>query len=299
MSLSLGISSLLIGTISDARVLQEQTRAWYAAESGLEKALFAVAQNGPGYEIEKRETLDKYDTKFEYRVRAAAKEIPLKDASQIISASDKYADLHLNESVTIPLFKGSNIADTVKKFRVDYYLAPDLKLRGGIVDEDLDILRWKIFGIADDGAMEVINEFLPMMNGKTDADHPSCIGTDSQCWNAAKFYERGKGGFNIVEHHPITTFLNQHRQNFLVLTNIVNIDMINAGTISLDDKKKIANIRYHVIEGNGKPRLTLPNIKVSSDGYSGTTKQSLDLEIKRETFLPVFNYALYRTKVGK
>lgn len=290
MTLSLGISSLLIGTLRDSRVLLEKTRAWYAAESGLEHALLAVSENAPGFEAEKKTELG--DAHYEYRVRAAASEIPQKESYEITTDEDRFAALHHNESITIPLFSSEASA---KKFRVEYYLAPDLKLSGSLVDEDLDILRWKIFGIAADGAMEVMNEFVPMQSGKNTAGNPSCLGTGSQCWNGAKFYERTSLGFNIVNHHPITTFLEQHTQNFLVLTNMVNVDVIAGEALSTSEKKQLANIQYRVVEEDGQPRLTLPSIKIAADGFAGESKQSLDLEVKRDSFLPVFHYALYRT----
>lgn len=298
MTLSLGISSLLIGTLRDSRVLLEKTRAWYAAESGLEHALLAVSENAPGFETEKKDVIlsmskdAAFDIKYEYRVRAAASEIPQKESYEITTDEDRFAALHHNESITIPLFSSEASA---KKFRVEYYLAPDLKLSGSLVDEDLDILRWKIFGIAADGAMEVMNEFVPMQSGKNTAGNPSCLGTGSQCWNGAKFYERTSLGFNIVNHHPITTFLEQHTQNFLVLTNMVNVDVIAGEALSTSEKKQLANIQYRVVEEDGQPRLTLPSIKIAADGFAGESKQSLDLEVKRESFLPVFHYALYRT----
>lgn len=309
LTLSLGVSNLLIGALRDSRLLLEKTRAWYAAETGMEHALYAASKNPPGFEEEKSERLGGLgDSEYAYAIRATAKEIPPKESYEIRSESDRFASLRLNESVTIPLFRGSgakpeNASPTpessVKNFRVDYYLAPDLKLQGARVDDDLDILRWKIFGIARDGKMEVINEFVPADKGNS-AESPTCLGTGSNCYNAAKFYQRrlapdGATEFHIVEEFPISTFLNEHTQNFLVLTNIVNIELISADTLSTAEKMSIANIRYRVVEEDGNPNLTLPSIHISSDGFSGAVKQSLNLEVKRDSFLPVFNYALYRT----
>lgn len=289
MTLALGVSSLMMSTVKDGRFLVEKTRAWYAAESGLEHAMLEVSENAPGFEAEKK------TESYEYRITASASEFPKKEPYEIEIDEDRFAFLHLNESVTLPLFRGSDPANSVQRFRVEYYLAPDLKLRGGLVDEDLDILRWKIFGIAQDDALEVMNEFIPMQTAKNSAESPSCVGTESDCWNGAKFYERTTQGFNIVAHHPIAAFLEKHKQNFLVLTNLVNVDIIQADVLSTEEKKQIANIRYRVIDVDGKGNLTLPSIKIAADGFSGETKQSLDLELKRPTFLPVFNYALYRT----
>lgn len=299
MTLSLGVSSLLIGTLRDSRLFLEKTRAWYAAESAMEQALLAISENQPGFETEKRETLDSANTEYFYKIVATAKTIPSKESYEIQSDEDRYAALRLNESVTIPLFRGAVPEDQAKKFRADYYLEPKLQLQGAFIDTDMDILRWKIFGIAADGKMEIINEFLPANQGNS-ASSPTCLGTDgSACYAHAKFYKRrlapdGATEFFIENAYPIETFLNEHTQNFLVLTNVVNTDLI-AGSLSTAEKQRVANIRYRVTEGENQPRLTLPSIKISTDGFSGETKQSLDLEVKRETFLPVFNYALYRT----
>lgn len=299
MTLSLGVSSLLVGTLRDSRMLLEKTRAWYAAESAMEQALLAISENPPGFENEKREALDDANTQYAYKILATAATIPAKKPYEIQTDADRYAVLHLNESITIPLFRGTAPEDQVKKFRVDYYLEPKLQLQGAFVDTDMDILRWKIFGISADGKMEVINEFLPANQGNL-ASNPTCFGTDaSACYAHAKFYKRrlapdGATEFFIENEYPIETFLSEHTQNFLALTNVVNTDLI-AGSLSTAEKQRVANIRYRVTEGANQPRLTLPSIKISADGFSGETKQSLDLEVKRETFLPVFNYALYRT----
>lgn len=300
MTLALGVSELMIGTIKDSRILLEKGRAWYAAESGLEQALFEVYNSPPGFENEKTFELNGQNLKYNYKISAAAKQIPNKEPFEIQFPEDSFDSLPLNESVTIPLFNGTKAEDMIKRFRVDYYFAPEIKLAGGFVDDDLDILRVKIFGIAADGVMEVISEFLPADKGNSAAS-PTCFGTETSCYNAAKFYERTTGPsgakeFNVIKEFPIQTFLQKHTQNFLVLSNIANIDLIS-GSLSSSEKKKIAAIRYRVIEEDGDdiPRLTLPYIKLSADGFSNETKQSIDAQISREKTLPVFNYALYRT----
>ncbi|MBI4994247.1 hypothetical protein HZC21_01210 [Candidatus Peregrinibacteria bacterium] len=300
MTLALGISDLLIGTIRDNRILLEKGKAWYAAESGLEQAMFEFYNAPPGFETEKEIELNGQNLKYRYLISAAARQIPEKESYEIQLPEDSFASLPLNESVTIPLFNGTKPEDMVKRFRVDYYFAPEIKLAGGFVDDDLDILRVKIFGIAADGTMEVISEFLPADKGNSSLS-PTCFGTESACYNAAKFYQRaaaqnGATEFNIIDKFHIEKFLQEHSQNFLVLNNIVNIDLI-AGFLSSSDKKKIANIRYRVIEkdDDGISRLTLPYVKILADGFAGETKQSIAAEISREKTLPVFNYALYRT----
>lgn len=300
MMMSLAVSNLLIGIIKDGRILTEKTQALYAAESGIEHAIKAITDNPPGFEEKKKDAL-KDGIEYEYDLRATASEVPQKNADEIQFEEDRFADLRLNEAITIPLFKGTKPEDAVKNFRLDYYIAPDINLHGGKIDNDLDILRIKIFGIANDSVMEVINEFLPANQGNS-AETPTCFGTSPPCYNVAKFYERVSGSdgtqeFNVSQHYPIATFMENHKQNFLVITNIINIDLISAGALSLNEKKKLANIRYRLVQENvdGQPKITLPNIKISADGFSNGTKQSVDISWPREKSLPVFNYALYRT----
>ena len=54
MTLALGVNNLMIGTLRDGRILLEKTRAWYAAESGIERALNEIYSNQPGFETEKK-----------------------------------------------------------------------------------------------------------------------------------------------------------------------------------------------------------------------------------------------------
>lgn len=288
MTLSLGVSNLLIGTMRDSRLLLEKTRAFFAAESGIEHALADVHDNPLGFERH----VSSSEQHFEYTVSATARQFP---------AAGEYATLRLNEAITIPLFRGEKPEDAVKHFRVNYYVTPDIALRGGQIDSNLDVLRWKIFGISQtDGAMEVINEFLPAESGNS-SETPTCFGTASGCYNVSKFYERRVSADGVTELHkaeryPIETFLNNHRQNFLVLTNMLNTDLI-AGSLTTREKQEIATIRYRVVEedGDGPGRLTLPVTAITADGFSASTKQSLNVDLERESFLPVFNYALYRT----
>lgn len=295
MTLALGVSDILIGTLKDKRLLLDKTKAWYAAESGIEQALLKAAENLPGFEENKK---SENGLNYTYSIAATTAQIPPKKSYEIQFPEDTYASLPLNESVTVPLFKSEKEEDRVTHFRVDYYLSPNVKISGGIVPNELDILRWKIFGLANDGVMEVISEFIPANQGN-DAESPTCFGTRTGCYVYAKFYKRtlnisGATEFNIIQKFPIETFLQEHKQNFLVITNIVNTDMIS-GSLSPSDKRKLADIKYRVVEEDGLARFTLPIIKISADGFSGEAKQSLDLDLPREKFLPVFNYALYRT----
>lgn len=306
LTLSLAVSDMLITTLKDNRLLLEKTKAWYAAESGIENALFAVYNHKPGFEEQINHTTN--NPPYSYSIQAASDRFPI--IANTNSSSDdenQYATLRLNESVAIPLFAENA---EVKRFHVDYYLNP--RLNTNTRAENIDILRWKIFGIKrGEQLLEVLSEFVPMgMNGSEGdtAENPTCLGIDDNCYNAGSFYER-QGDDTFIVHKAdfltnsgklISDFLNQHDQNFLVLTNMVNTNIIGLPGQNEQTRRRIANIRYRVIaEDENDAKFTLPTIKITSDGFAGTTtnatKQSINLEIKREAFLPVFGYALYRT----
>lgn len=296
MTLAIGVSDLLIGTLRDNRLLLAKTRAWYAAESGVEKALLKIENGGPGFE-EQGQSNGGNDWRYSYNILARTDQFPVGRQNVPQDSPESYDILGFNELVVIPLFAGTSSENSARNFRVDYYLEPELLRLGNYAYEDLDILRWKIFGVNGDGKMEVVNEFLPVETNKNSPTNPTCLGTVSGCWNSANFYENvPPEGYRISPIYPISTFMQNHTQNFLVLTNIINIDLVGGNTTSTASKQKIANIRYRIIEDDsGSRNLTLPRTKISSDGFSGDAKQSIDLEVARETFLPVFNYALYRT----
>lgn len=302
LTLTLGVSQLLLGTYKENRLLLEKTKAWYAAESGVEQALFEIAENPPGYETTEANVNIGTGTKYGYSIEATGNAYPRQNQPGMMNTSENFANLRLNEAVVIPLFRinNENTENKAEDFRVDYFFQPDFSGNmGKFLYEDLDILRWKIFGIKQNGdvqEMEVISEYVPMKEGNRTSNNPSCVGTNNNCWNAAKYYQKDQYGYyNLIPQYPIETFLNEHNKNFLVLSNILNIDLIG-GSLSDRDKMRIATIRYRVINNDNDENLTLPYIKIQSDGESGGAKQSIDLSVKRESFLPVFNYALYRTK---
>lgn len=305
LTTALGVSELLVGTLQESRLLLEKTQAWYSAESGIEQALLTISEHSPGFDTREEKEIGR--SRSIYQINATARRIPEEQFGKV-----GYAELKFNESVVIPLFRTTEKGETdpARHFRVDYYLNPEIQKAGGVTYSNLDILRWKIFGIAESGprqgTMEVINEFLPMEEAQNTEENPTCLGNSlarNDCWNGAKFFKFNPETTEYIpiEKFPIETFLREHTQNFLVLTNIVNTDLISAPNISQRQKKLLATIHYRVIEEDGDEisRLTVPQITINADGFLGTTKQSLDVVVKRETFLPVLNFALYRTIMGE
>ncbi len=112
---------------------------------------------------------------------------------------------------------------------------------------------------------------------------------------------------DIMKDCSINTFIGSHTKNYLTLTNIVNPDIIGISNVEL--RKSRANIYYRIIAKGGVigsscgSATPLPReyAEISADGFAGggLVKQSIDVKMKLNSFLPVFNFSLYRTDTTK
>lgn len=258
-----------------------------------------------------------------------------------------YNVLPLNQSAVIPLssdYDGDGQPNDVQDFIIEYYFQPDesrLPAYLTISDNfnDLDILRWKIFGYPivggsfDSTQTDAISDFYPSAAGST-AQNPTCIGTDpgllntpyqQSCklpipsdkvdkngdltyWGAARECYTSDAGMDSETLDPVQTnctiksFISAHTQNYLVLTNVVNPEVIGISDptnpyIPLDS----ASIYYRVIAKSdaGAPKLVREAASIRSDGFAGSAMQSIDVNIGLKSFLPVFHFSLYRTDASQ
>jgi len=94
-------------------------------------------------------------------------------------------------------------------------------------------------------------------------------------------------------------FLQTHTQNYLVLTNMVNPDLLGIGNTGDADQIAIADIYYRVIvKGDEEsPKLPRDYAVVEANGFSakGTVRKSIDTYYKASSVLPVFQFSLYNT----
>lgn len=205
---------------------------------------------------------------------------------------------------------------------------------------NLDILRWKIFGkpdpalVSDSSAAartDAISDFFPAAYDAS-SNTPMCIGTDdtlaptgagqgclfpvlassaystdANLWGAARecyATDSGSAGgalANIQKACTIKNFIEGHVQNYLVLTNVINPDVIMPGlNINTAEAKQKLKIFYRVVArpGEGEPKLVREAASISADGYASNrqVQQSIDVKINQSSFLPVFNFSLYHTK---
>ncbi len=189
----------------------------------------------------------------------------------------------------------------------------------------LDILRWKIFGqpgapnitLSGVTKTDAISDFFPA-TAEASAKNPVCFGTradlDDQCifpvyergiFNVAReCYASDKNSSSASENKneqrcSIAEFIRSHKQNYLVLTNVVNPDVIGISNIEYKEK---ANIYYRIIAKNtspaSDPKLVRETALIRADGFAdnGRIRKSIDAELGLNTFLPVFNFSLYQTK---
>ena len=109
----------------------------------------------------------------------------------------------------------------------------------------------------------------------------------------------------------ISEFMKNHRKNYLTITNVVNPDII--GITDPAKRNAKANIYYRVV-ARKDPLSTCPGqadtdsdvmvreyADISADGFSrgDSVKQSIDAKLKLNSFLPVFNFTLFRTDPSK
>lgn len=203
---------------------------------------------------------------------------------------------------------------------------------------NLDILRWKVFGKPDPvlggdpaklAKTDAISDFFPAMYDASE-NTPMCIGTDpslapaptgqgckfpvlakdastmdGDLWGAARecyVSDAGGGGdlANIQKKCTIQNFITNHVQNYLVLTNVINPDVLLPGqNLETAGSKKRFTISYRVIArpGDAEPKLVREAAAISADGFAanGQVKQSIDVKLNQSSFLPVFNFSLYHT----
>ncbi len=126
-----------------------------------------------------------------------------------------------------------------------------------------------------------------------------CLNTE-----AREFYDYSGGRDDriineesIARCYPIKQFLNDHELNYLTLTNLFNPAVLKS-ELPADMKEALSKLYIRVElfgseEGGNKTVAEFAEIE--SSGYSGDTKQSLNVYVRRDSFMPVFNFSLYST----
>ncbi|MCC7432954.1 hypothetical protein IT412_05540 [Candidatus Peregrinibacteria bacterium] len=99
-------------------------------------------------------------------------------------------------------------------------------------------------------------------------------------------------------------FIDNHKENYLILTNMVNPNIVGISNNADPAQLARADIYYRVIArkaGEGEtdvPKLVKDYAEIRSEGYAqnGKTVKTLETRYKAPGFLPVFNFSLYKTE---
>lgn len=99
-------------------------------------------------------------------------------------------------------------------------------------------------------------------------------------------------------------FVDNHQQNYLILTNMVNPNIVGIANINDPSQLARADIYYRVLARRDEPDSSVPAPKLVKDyaeikslGFAANNNvvKSLDVRYKAPGFLPVFNFSLYKT----
>jgi len=378
LTLTLGLSDLVIREIRQTTDVVSAGKAYFAAEAGVENALLDLHNNLPGYQTRDLADAqndyvqvgdDPANLNAQYRILNKASTVPSFDPDKPITVPGSdiptnvnfvyasapeatYKDLPLNQSAIIPLYSAtgdaSNPYENVSNFLIEYYVDYSAYSDDVVVKSkdliNLDVLRWKIFGRPQDqtadsqNLTDAISDFFPASKDASAAT-PMCIGTDqtlqpngenqgclfpifsgddtagstadAHSWSAARECYLSdsstiQGQLNGVQTNcDIKDFIAHHNQNYVVLTNAINPDVLLPGQdLTSPEAKAKFTIHYRIIaapgpgvDDTGAPQLVREAAAISSDGFAaaGQVKQTIDVNINQSSFLPVFNFSLYHT----
>ncbi|MBI5753600.1 pilus assembly PilX N-terminal domain-containing protein [Candidatus Peregrinibacteria bacterium] len=140
------------------------------------------------------------------------------------------------------------------------------------------------------------------------ANYVSISSENCSQMEAREFYlynNSADGGRNIGEvRHcwPLSRFIHDHKLNYLTLTNLINPVVFAAGSSMNDAKTKLYyRVELFTADQTGGEKTAANAVRefadITADGYSGKSKQSVNVKIKRDSFMPVFNFSLYSTYI--
>lgn len=357
LSISIALSSLVLREVGITKSLVDSGKAYYAAESGVEEALYKLNTELSGWQDQKSDIAVGDGESFSYLVKNSCNSYPCFDEEEYdvaeVPLEAFYDVLELNETLTVPLF---TVVDgeihSVKNFTVEFFPAfdpsTDLKIK---TVTGWDVLRWKVFGMRKDGGKyvtESIGDLTAFAAGSApngnnvfaNVERPSWFGTV----DCDQMSERAVGGANIrcneydtsvilksdggqictniqsrdylgyvngevrtiYDCYDIGKFMEDHQLgvngstglNYLTLTNMMNPAVFDEDRFRTRVERMSASRLYYRVE-TFEDTVVREYANIVSDGYSGDSKQSLQVKMKRGSYMPVFNFSLYSTYVGK
>lgn len=273
----IGMSQLIVKSIRVERNVVEAGKAYFAAESGVERALYFHENQFPGYEVPESEASVELTngTSYEYEMSAQENRVPCLHGGDS-SGEEAWRTIEVQESVSWPLFR----YDAATDGRVDlthFELNYGLNRLGGVSG---NALRWKILGIDAQGNTQAISGLLPFSG----AQPTETLDQD----DTANFFDSDPSGTAVnFPNYPISTFLEEHTFNYLVLTNVIIPSTQSAG----DQLLEMNQLRVQLFTAGSACEYTL----IRSTGFAENTRQAIDSLVKLDEALPVFDFVLYQT----
>lgn len=279
----IGLTSIVLNDLTSLRTMVNGYKARYASEGMTELGLKLVKDKLPGYEVEILAQEFASEATADLNILSRGEAVPCID-----QGADGWRTLSFNESIQIPLFyQDETEVVNLSEFIVNFYMPENLNPSG-------DIFRWKILGLNSSNETESISEYIGIDGSKNSDANPSIFGASPdtslpQDFYSANYYRpNGRGGFIFEEVYSINSFLNEHTYNYLVLTNIVQLNA--QGTLSDEEDQNYINFRFE----SDPAVCEFVDLEASSD-YANVI-QSIKTLIKEGENLPVFDFALYHTK---
>lgn len=297
---AISVSILVLRDTAAVRTIVGGTEALYAAEGMTELGLYSVKENLPGYEPTYDLMTFTNDTEASAVLASRGTVVPCEGQDE-----DGWGRLAPNESVQLALFaqmdaEGNTLKNT--SFTVDFYVGDEdgeslYSLMTDFLDSQ-DVLRWKILGLYY-GQTEAISEYIPVdAPNRTTRDvysffGPGIDGTvtdEGYLWG--KYYDSGYPS-HFYANYPISTFLEGHDYNYLVLTNIIqggeeayiyyrlNWSLVNSEAVDRD---------------LGEVVCEYTEINSVADSVQGDARQELQTLVREGENLPVYDFVLYHTE---
>ncbi|MFC1615854.1 hypothetical protein ACFL21_01825 [Patescibacteria group bacterium] len=126
----------------------------------------------------------------------------------------------------------------------------------------------------------------------------SCLPTQ-----AREYYDFSQGEVEFEDIHPcyyINTFLDNHELNYLSITNMMNPSLLDFDRFGETQRMQMSRIFYRIEffeRGEGTTNEVVRDFAdITSHGYSGNAKQSINVKMKKGSVMPVFNFAIYSTR---
>ncbi len=353
IAISLALSTLVVRELRVTRDMLDAGKAYYAAESGVEEALYHLDKNLPGWHGESEKIELGENVNFEYAVKNTCNVYPCLDEEYDLSNAPLkayYDVLDLNETTTVPLFtvdEDGNV-HSVKDFTVEFFAGfdpqTDLKIQN---TSSWDVLRWKVFGMKNtpEGyTTDSIDDFTAVASGHTASGDEVYAGAESPSWfgsvdcdeqsendrvndnikceayavsegtakagsyrpctnmEARDYYFYVGGEVDSVKAcYPISDFMINHQAgvqdatglNYLSLTNMMNPAVFKDAIASASEVAAKSRI-YFRVETYGD-EVVRQAADITASGYSGKSKQSLSVQMDRDSYMPVFNFSVYST----